>query len=144
MNRIQLIIATSVAILTMLLASCTTTTARPHYTSAYTPREGQEVWFTEDDMNDMARRIASCISASEMITDYQRAKKVYAEYMRITFETISKKGADEDAGIRALNLIKRLHKNAEGSARLWEEALTLAKNTDDATLPGMPIPAFYK
>ena len=144
MNCIQRITAYAATILMMVLASCATSMTRQHYTNAYTPREGQEIWFSEDDLNDMARRIAACISASEMITDYQRAKKVYAEYMRITFETISKKGSDEDAGIRALNLIKHLHKNAEGSARLWEEALTLAQSTDNTTLPGIPVPAYYK
>ena len=127
----------------LLVSSCAMLTPREKLTSDYTPREGQAVWFTDDDLAVMARRIAACISASEMVTDYQRAKHVYAEYLRVTYETISEKGADVDAGVRALNLIKRLHKQADGSSRLWEEALELAKKTDDESLKGLPVPPNY-
>ena len=125
---------------TLLLSSCALLAPREKLTDAYTPREGQTVWFTDDDLTVMARRIAACISASEMVTDYQRAKHVYAEYLRVTYETISDKGADVDGGVRALNFIKRLHKQADGSSRLWKEALELAKKTDDESLKGLPIP----
>ena len=127
----------------MLLVSCALLSPRERLTSDYKPREGQAVWFTEEDLTVMARRIAACISASEMVTDYQRAKRVYAEYLRLTYETISQKGEDMDAGVRALNLIKRLHHQADGTDRLWKEAVELAKSTDDASLKGMPLPAIY-
>ena len=132
------------ALAALVLSSCAMLTPRECLTSEYTPREGQAVWFTDDDLTVMARRIAACISASEMVTDYQRAKHVYAEYLRVTYETISQKGEDIDAGARALNLIKRLHKQADGSDRLWKESLELAKKTDDDSLKGMPLPANYE
>ena len=132
------------ALAVFVLSSCAMLTPRERLTSEYTPREGQAVWFTDDDLTVMARRIAACISASEMVTDYQRAKHVYAEYLRVTYETISQKGEDIDAGARALNLIKRLHKQADGSDRLWKESLELAKKTDDDSLKGMPLPANYE
>ena len=132
------------ALAALVLSSCAMLTPRERLTSEYTPREGQAVWFTDDDLTVMARRIAACISASEMVTDYQRAKHVYAEYLRVTYETISQKGEDIDAGARALNLIKRLHKQADGSDRLWKESLELAKKTDDDSLKGMPLPANYE
>lgn len=128
---------------TLLVSSCALLSPREKLTSDYTPREGQAVWFTDNDLTVMARRIASCISASEMVTDYQRAKHVYAEYMRLTYETISEKGADVDGGVRALNFIKRLHKQADGSSRLWKESVELAKKTDDESLKGLPIPPDY-
>ncbi len=132
-----------VAFAALLLTSCALVTPHERLTSEYTPREGQAIWFTDDDLTVMARRIAACISASEMVTDYQRAKHVYAEYLRVTYETISQKGEDVDAGARALNLIKRLHKQADGSDRLWKESLELAKKNDDVSLKGMPLPPNY-
>ena len=133
----------AIVLTALLLTSCALLAPRERLTSDYRPREGQAIWFTEEDLTVMARRIAACISASEMVTDYQRAKRVYAEYLRLTYETISQKGEDMDAGARALNLIKRLHMQADGSDRLWKEAVELAKSTDDASLKGMPLPAIY-
>lgn len=115
----------------------------PRLTQAHTPREGQKLWFSPLQTEEAVRVVAACISASEMATDFQRARKAYADYLRTCYATFSEQGRDSDGGVRALNLIRQLHRAADGSARLWQAAVDLAKDTQDQTLPGLPIPAAY-
>lgn len=136
------------ACLLLALAFCTAcrslSLSGPSYTSDSFPRENQQIWFTPDEITSTVRLVASCISASEMITDRPRAVRRYAEYLRLCYHAISLNGADVDAGIRALNFIHKLHRDADGSAKLWQDAVTLAQDTQDDSLPGIPLPAQYR
>lgn len=132
-----LVIAAAVAI----LAGCTS--VETQLTKQHFKREDQKIWFTSDETQKTIDIVASCISAAEMITDYERAKIVYAHYLRLCYFNISQNGIDVDGGVRALNFIKKLHTDADGSKKLWRETVELAKE-DNPDLPGIPIPAQFK
>lgn len=117
--------------------------SQPRLTAERTPREGQKLWFTPQQTQEAAHIVAACISASEMATDFQRARRAYADFLRSCYATFSQNGLDVDAGVRALNLVRHLHRAADGSPRLWHAAVELAKDTQSPDLQGIPIPQAY-
>ena len=136
-NRHFLVIAVAVAI----LSGCVS--VKDQLTQQHFKREDQKIWFTGDETQKTIDIVASCISAAEMITDYERAKVTYAQYLRLCYFNISQNGIDVDGGVRGLNFIKKLHQDADGSKKLWKETIELAKQ-NDSNLPGIPIPAQFK
>lgn len=130
--------------LTAFMLSCNSITPKNSYTTEHTKRDDQQIWFTHEEENITFRLVATCIAAAEMATDYQRALRKYAEYLRLCYYNISQDSVDVDAGVRSLNFIKKLHKDADGPDKLWNEAVKLAKSTQDTTLLGKPIPKDYR
>lgn len=128
-----------VCILTLLAVSCTTIPVE-----SYTPRSNQQRWINESEARDT---ILDCIEGANFATRRPAAIRKYAMYMRMCYSYVSSIGADEDAGVRALNYMKHVHFEAKGSKKLWQEVLKLAKthanDNDPKRLPGMQLPAQY-
>ncbi|HOG51696.1 MAG TPA: hypothetical protein PKY10_13980 [Lentisphaeria bacterium] len=74
------------------------------------------------------------------------AIKEYATLLRVSYMRVSEGGVDVDAGVRALNFIYKIHRDANGDRKLWHDVVERAKDTtDDAgRLLGLPIPPEFR
>ena len=72
----------------------------------------------------------------------------YASVIRQAYARASLLGQDVDAGVRAMNYIKNVHRQAKGDQALWDDALKTAKQKYDEDssdyLPGIEPPQDYK
>ena len=136
-------LAAATALLLLVTSCASHGTSQPRLTAEHTRRDGQKLWFTPQQTEEAAHIVAACISASEMATDFQRARRAYADFLRSCYATFSQNGLDVDGGVRALNLVRHLHRAADGAPRLWQAAVELAKDTQATDLQGIPIPQAY-
>ena len=127
----------------LLLASCASLEENGGggLTRAHRRREGQARWVDE---RSVIESVAMCVTASDMPTGFHASRRKYAEVLRHWYFVASDGYADVDGGIRALNFIKKIHRDAEGGKSLWRDAVKLARDPQETGIPGKPIPAEYR
>ena len=115
------------------------------YTKLAKPRADQRRWIDERESIDA---VIYCINGAKYATSRPFAVKNYASVIRQAYARASLLGQDVDAGVRALNYIKNVHKQAKGAKDLWDDALEYAKRRLDEDspdhLPGIEPPQDYK
>lgn len=111
------------------------------FTRSYQRRDGQARWVDE---KSVIHSVAMCVTASEMSTGFHTSRRKYAEVMRHWYWVASSENTDVDGGIRALNFIKKIHRDAEGGKSLWRDAVKLAGDPEETGIAGKPIPAEYR
>lgn len=119
------------------LAGCFTT---GQYTREAFPRADQKYWPDEVEVVDVVVR---CVRTAEYTSSHTYAVREYAIFLRQTYGKCSEGGLDVDAGIRALNYIKKIHHDAKGGKKLWREAMELAcyeHKDENKRMPGLPPP----
>ena len=112
-------------------------------TRAYNPRHDQNRWLDE---NLVINTVVQCVNNADFASRRPLAVKEYAGLLRLCYMTVSEGGVDVDAGVRALNFIHKIHRDANGDRKLWRDAVEQAKNTSDdaGRLPGLPIPPDFR
>lgn len=134
------------AAMTALAATCllTACVSNPNaLTSANNPRPDQSRWLDE---NLVINTVVQCVNNADFASRRPQAVKEYAGLLRICYMTVSEGGVDIDAGARALNFIHKIHRDANGDRKLWQDAVERAKDTsnDAGRLPGLPIPPDFR
>ena len=87
--------------------------------------------------------VVRCVRTAEYTSSHTYAVREYAIFLRQTYGKCSEGGIDVDAGIRALNYIKKIHHDAKGGRKLWREAMELARyehEDENKRMPGLPPP----
>ena len=123
----------------LALAGCMTS-GGDKYTKEAFPRHDQKFWPDEVEVVDVVVR---CVRVAEYTSSHSYAVRDYAIFLRQTYGKCSEGGLDVDAGIRALNYIKKIHSDAKGGRKLWREALELAcyePEDENKRMPGLPPP----
>lgn len=123
-----------------LLAACVSNLKS--LTNAHNPRHDQKRWLDE---NLVISTVVQCVNNADFASRRPMAVKEYATLLRLSYMRVSEGGVDVDAGVRALNFIYKIHRDANGDRKLWQDAVERAKDTtDDARrLPGLPIPTKF-
>ena len=127
----------SIVLIALGLAGCFTT---GQYTKEAFPRADQKHWPDEVEVVDVVVR---CVRTAEYTSSHTYAVREYAIFLRQTYGKCSEGGLDVDAGIRALNYIKKIHHDAKGGRKLWREAMELARyehEDENKRMPGLPPP----
>ena len=128
------------AVIALLLAGCFTT-GGAKYTKEDFPRADQKHWPDELQVVDVVVR---CVRTAEYTSSRNYAVREYALFLRQTYGKCSEGGLDADAGMRALNYIKKIHNDAKGGKKLWKEAMELAcyePEEEYKRMPGLPPPS---
>ena len=128
------------AVVALLLAGCFTT-GGTKYTREDFPRPDQKHWPDELQVVDVVVR---CVRTAEYTSSRTYAIREYAIFLRQTYGKCSEGGLDVDAGMRALNYIKKIHNDAKGGKALWKEAMKLASYDPEEEykrMPGLPPPS---
>lgn len=126
-------------LLLALLAGCVSTNAKK-YTREDVPRHDQKRWPDELQVVDVVVR---CVRTAEFSSSRKVAVREYAIFLRQVYGNCSEGGIDVDAGVRALNYIKKIHNDAHGGRKLWNEAFELAQYEPEdefKRMPGLPPP----
>ncbi len=110
------------------------------YTKEAFPRADQKRWPDETEVVDVVVR---CVRMAEYTSGRPHAIREYAIFLRSTYSRCSEGGIDIDAGVRALNYIRKIHRDARGGRKLWRQAIELAQYEPENTekrMPGLPPP----
>ena len=91
-----------IVLIALGLAGCFTT---GQYTREAFPRADQKNWPDEVEVVDVVVR---CVRTAEYTSSHTYAVREYAIFLRQTYGKCSEGGLDVDAGIRALNYIKKI------------------------------------
>ncbi|OQC12233.1 MAG: hypothetical protein BWX73_03068 [Lentisphaerae bacterium ADurb.Bin082] len=120
-----------------LLAACASNPKG--LTGEHNPRHDQNRWVDE---NLVINTVVQCVNNADFASRRPAAVKEYATLLRLSYMRVSEGGVDVDAGVRALNFIYKIHRDANGDRKLWQDVVERAKDTtDDAgRLLGLPIP----
>lgn len=102
----------------------------------YTPRPDQQVWVDEAAVISLVTRF---VYESRFESRRTVAERQYAALVRHWYARVSGMGEDRDGGRRAVNFIHKIHRDAKGSADLWERVLALARQPPPGQ-DGMTIP----
>lgn len=145
-TRARIIIRNGFAVIAMLaaaflLAACVSNPGG--FTSEHNPRHDQNRWLDE---NLVINTVVQCVNNADFASRRPAAVKEYATLLRLSYMNVSEGGVDIDAGVRGLNFIYKIHRDANGDRKLWQDAVERAKDTtDDAgRLPGLPIPPDFR
>lgn len=130
------------AVLFVLMTGCISS---GKYTHEHRPRSDQKRW---PDEREVINTVVKIVNMSGYASLKPKALMEYALFLRRWYGTVSEGGNDVDAGIRALNYIKKIHNDAYGGGGLWREVLDKAKTEEDdgsgKRMPGLPPPVDYK
>ena len=128
-------------LLSGLWSGCQTTAGG--FTRSRDPRHDQNNWLDE---RLVINTVVQCVNNADFTSRRPLAIMEYATLLRMCYMTVSEGGVDVDAGVRALNFIHKIHRDARGDKKLWQNAVKKAQDTtaDHGRLPGLPIPAEYK
>ncbi len=109
------------------------------YTSETVPHLAQKHWVDE---RDVIITVTQCVPRLKYSSTRDEALERYAKGVRRWYAHASDNGKDVDAGVRALNYVHKIHKDAKGARSLWKKVLKEARALTDAD--GLPPPEGYK
>lgn len=120
-----------------LAMGCSST---PRVKKPFGPHPEQRVWVDEAAVINLVTRL---VYDAQFESRRHRAEERYAALLRYWYRETSQNGLDADAGIRALNYIRKIHADAGGKRRLWKRVVQLAKEPVPGQ-KGMPIPEDFR
>ena len=120
-----------------VLCGCAST---PRVKKPYVPHPDQRVWVDEAAVINLVTRL---VYDAQFESRRHRAEERYAALLRYWYHRTSQNGLDQDAGVRALNYIRKIHADAGGTRKLWKHVLELAREPV-AGQKGMPVPEDFR
>ena len=88
------------------------------------PRPDQQVWLNEVAVINLVTRL---VYDSNFASRRKLAEERYAALLRYWYKRCSLAGEDLDGGKRALNFIRKIHFDAGGDRKLWDQVVEMAK-----------------
>jgi hypothetical protein len=120
------------------LAGCTLLHSLPH---PVVPRPDQRQWLDEQAVISLVTRyVYECHFDSRRA----RVERQYASRLQQWYGLASSAGQDLDGGLRAVNFIHKIHRDAKGSRGLWMQVLSLARDPVPAGQDGLALPPAAK
>ncbi len=108
------------------------------------PRHNQKRWLNQ---REAINNVVAFVEYAKYASRRPQALRDYALYVRVTYADVSMGGNDVDAGVRALNYIRKIHLDCGGSGKLWKDVLDLSRimgNSSDKQPNGLEPPPDYK
>ena len=136
-------------LLLAVLCGCVTTSTTPskkpvRLTHEARPRHDQQNWLNE---REAINNVVAFVEYAKYASRRPQALHDYALYVRVTYANVSMGGKDVDAGVRALNYIRKIHLECGGTGKYWKDVLDLSRimgNSSDKQPNGLEPPSDYK
>jgi hypothetical protein len=129
------------ALACLVVATCAGCRTSP-YTHAVIPRPDQQRWMDE---RMVIEQLTECVYNASFASKRDAAILTYANLLRHVYGFASLGNRDIDAGVRALNFVHRVHRQASGSRALWVTVLAEARAPQGTEgLRGIPVPDDYR